>query len=136
MPILCGSIHRFILDRRNLFADERFFGMVEAIGGILEERKADVLLIAGVDFSHVGLKFGDPSPAGSILGQAVANDREILSCLGNGDAEGIFSNAVSNGDRFRVCGLPSMLILPGCCKAAGERSSRTRLSTRRPPGAP
>jgi AmmeMemoRadiSam system protein B len=118
VPILCGSIHEFIMEGRNVFDDERFKGMVGALEGLIKEREGDVLIVSGVDFSHVGLKFDDPVPADVLLPDARENDERILSFLREGRPEKIFENAVETKNRFNVCGLPSMLIfsmlLKGC----------------------
>ncbi|MBW2636323.1 MAG: AmmeMemoRadiSam system protein B [Deltaproteobacteria bacterium] len=110
VPILCGSIHEFIMEERNIFDDDRFQGMVGALEGIIGKRGGNALIVSGVDFSHVGLKFDDPVPAHELLHDARENDEKILSSLSAGKPEEIFENAVETKNRFNVCGLPSMLI--------------------------
>ena len=110
VPILCGSIHEFIMEGKNIFDDERFQGMVGALRSLIEERDGNVLLVSGVDFSHVGLKFDDRIPAHALLPDARENDKKILSSLCEGDPEKIFENALETKNRFNVCGLPSMLV--------------------------
>jgi AmmeMemoRadiSam system protein B len=110
VPILCGSIHEFIMAGRNIFDDERFQGMVGALERIITKRNGDVLIVSGVDFSHVGLKFDDPVPAQALLPKARENDEKILSSLCAGEPEKIFQNAMETKNRFNVCGLPSMLV--------------------------
>jgi AmmeMemoRadiSam system protein B len=110
VPILCGSIHEFIMEGRNIFDDERFQGMVGALRSLVEERDGNVLLVSGVDFSHVGLKFDDPVPAHALLPDARENDEKILASLCEGEPEKIFENALETKNRFNVCGLPSMLV--------------------------
>jgi AmmeMemoRadiSam system protein B len=110
VPILCGSIHDFILQEKNVFDDEHFRGMVSALTDLINARGGNVLLVSGVDFSHVGLKFDDLVPADAILPDARANDDDILSYLLEGDPEKIFENACATKNRFNVCGLPSILI--------------------------
>ena len=76
--------------------------------------------MSGVDFSHVGYKFGHSLPAASLLGRATANDRVIIESLMNARAEDIFQNARETGDQFNVCGLTSMMLfssLIGRCTA-------------------
>jgi len=111
VPILCGGIHEFIRRKKTLLNDERFQGMVEAIKKLLEDEKGNTLLVAGVDLSHIGQKFGDQLPADTLLPQATANDKIILSLLAQGDVEKIFQNALDNQDRYRICGLPAILLM-------------------------
>jgi MEMO1 family protein len=119
VPILCGSIHEFILEKKNLFNDIRFLGMVRVMEELIHERKGRVLIVAGVDLSHVGLKFGDPLPAYSILPQARSNDKSILSLLSMIKPESILQHAIETQDQYHLCGLPAILLfaklLMECC---------------------
>ncbi|MEA3470465.1 MAG: AmmeMemoRadiSam system protein B [Thermodesulfobacteriota bacterium] len=118
VPILCGSIHEFIMEERSIFDDERFKGMVGALESLIGKREGDVLLVSGVDFSHVGLKFDDPLPANVLLPDARENDEKILSCLLEGQPEKIYENALETKNRFNVCGLPSMLVFSTLLKGS------------------
>jgi len=109
VPILCGGIHEFLLARRDPFADGRFTGFAEALREQAGKR-GRVLFVAGVDLSHVGLKFGDRLPAESILGRAQANDRRILDALLAADGRAIFENAAETADAYKVCGLPALTL--------------------------
>lgn len=111
VPILCGGIHEFIRHNKTLLNDERFQGMVEAVKKILEEEKGNALLVAGVDLSHIGHKFGHQLPADVLLPEATANDKTILSLLAQGDVEKIFQNALDNQDKYHICGLPAILLM-------------------------
>jgi len=110
VPILCGGIHEFITARRNPLGDDRFLGFVETIREQVNMR-GKVLFVAGVDFSHVGLKFGDGVPAESILASAQANDRIILEHLRAGDGRAIYENAAGTQDQYKVCGFPALILL-------------------------
>ena len=92
--------------------------MVNAIEELITAGNRRVLLVSGVDFSHVGLKFGSDRPANAILPYASANDRKILSWLEEGNPEAIFENSLETGDQFNVCGLPSMLIFSRLMKGS------------------
>ncbi len=118
VPILCGSLHHVIFNGSDplpgsppdFLEDERFAGMARAVEEILNGRDRKALLVAGVDFSHVGLKFGDRMPAEAIVHRSGENDRKILAALEQADTAQILANAVETGDRYKVCGLPAMLI--------------------------
>ena len=110
VPILCGSIHEFIQKKKDILSDKRFLGMVDAMKGLIQEGKGKTLLVAGVDLSHIGRKFGDQVAADAILPQATANDEAILSFLARGEPENVSQNAVDTQDRYRVCGLPALLL--------------------------
>lgn len=110
VPILCGGIHEYLLARVNPFQDSRFMGFVETVREQAGMR-GKVLFVAGVDLSHVGLKFGDGVPAESILPRAQANDRIILNALMAGDGRAIFENAAATRDQYKVCGFPALVLL-------------------------
>ena len=110
VTILCGGIHEFIQQKKNPLTDDRFRGMVDVMKEVMQKRKNRILIAAGADLSHVGRKFGDQLPADAILPQATANDKKILSFLARGEAESVFLNVVETQDRYRVCGLPAILL--------------------------
>jgi hypothetical protein len=111
VPILCGSLHEFILGGENLFGDERYQAMLAALRDVIQRKEGKVLCVAGVDFAHVGLKFGDTLPANALLPRTRSNDERILSFLLQGETEKIFENAVETRDQYKICGLPAIILL-------------------------
>ncbi len=138
VPILCGSIHEFILEGRSPFEDDRFVSMVQALASLIEERPARVLLVAGVDFSHIGPKFGHDAPAERLLSRAQEDDESILKYLEKGEPEELFAFTARTQDRYNVCGLPALLVfsalLKGCRaevidhKAYDEQATRSAVT--------
>lgn len=129
VPILCGGIHEFIRNKKDILSDERFTGMVDVLKKLLDGEKGNTLCVAGVDLSHIGKKFGDQLPADAILTQASANDKTILSFLTRGDVQKIFQNALDNQDRYRICGLPAILLMASLLK--GNRTDILHFDTYR-----
>lgn len=121
VPILCGSIHEFLCNKKNIFKDERFLMMIERLDDLTKKRGGNILIVSGVDFSHVGPKFGHEVPAEFILPHAKSNDEKILSFLSDGKPEKIFENAMETGDRYNVCGLPAILIFSKLLKKCKGR---------------
>ncbi len=120
VPVLCGGIHEYLVSGKDPFCDERFMAFRDGILRIIKQSGRNVLFVSGVDFSHVGYKFGHSLPAGSLIERAVANDRRIIENLIDARAEDIFQNARETNDQFNVCGLSSMMLfssLIGSCKA-------------------
>jgi AmmeMemoRadiSam system protein B len=110
VPILCGGIHDFLFRKENVLEDHRFLGMVKALKEMLAEKSGPVIVVAGVDLSHVGQKFGDPMPADTLLPLSRTFEARMLSHLAEGEPENIFAMAAGNRGRFRVCGLPAILL--------------------------
>ena len=120
VPVLCGGIHEYLVSGKDPFCDERFIAFRDGILSIIKQSGRKVLFVSGVDFSHVGYKFGHSLPAASLIDSAVANDRLIIENLIGARAEDIFQNARETNDQFNVCGLSSMMLfssLIGSCTA-------------------
>jgi AmmeMemoRadiSam system protein B len=107
VPILCGSLHRFVEERRAPKTSDQ----VEELLGALHETLAGLggrtVVIASADLAHVGPQFGDPQPLSpGQLREVEAEDRQMLRSVEAGDAEGFFHAVATDGDRRRICGLP------------------------------
>lgn len=107
VPILCGSCHRFVEERRPPRAGEAVEDFLAALRETLAALGGRSVLIASADLAHVGPQFGDPGPlTPGQLREVEEADRQMLSFAEAGDAEGFFRAVASDGDRRRICGLP------------------------------
>jgi hypothetical protein len=118
VPILAGGLG----DR--LAAGSRLAEFPDTLGflGTLRELCGpETLIVAGVDFCHVGPKFGHPEPAGVYQVDFQEHDRRLLAALCQGSPEEFWAEVQGVQDRFHVCGFPALAtlleILPG---AAGR----------------
>ena len=115
IPILVGS-----------FADQ-LHGVtrprdIPAIRGFLDLLSdlvdGNTLLVAGVDLSHVGPKFGHPQPASSYEAEFRDHDGRLLEALCRGSVEEFWAEGRMVGDRFHVCGFSALAclleVLPDC----------------------
>lgn len=109
VPILCGSL----LGGMDEYRRERYRSM----GGDFLRLLADVaghgrtLVVAGVDFSHVGPKFGHDMPASYIINQSEAHDRRLLDSLCEVNADGFWAESREVDDRYHVCGFSALACL-------------------------
>src|SRR5262245_3903020 len=60
VPILCGAFHRLLDDRKQPRDEPEIEALIDAMRGAEKELGGPTLYVAGVDFSHVGPRFGDP----------------------------------------------------------------------------
>ncbi len=111
VPVLCGSFHEFVRSGRDPAEDPRFIAFRDALCEVVSADPGRVLVVAGVDFSHVGLKFGHDQRADRLLDKAMEHDRALLGCLMEGDASGLFGRAASCRDAYNVCGLPALVLM-------------------------
>jgi AmmeMemoRadiSam system protein B len=116
IPILCGSLLASLPEyHRDAF--------LEMAGPFLEALREEVmdpdtLLLAGVDFSHIGPKFGHDRPAEYLEGQSTTHDKKLLDYLSTQDKESFWAESLEVKDRFNVCGFSALAclleVLPPC----------------------
>jgi hypothetical protein len=116
IPILCGSLLASLPEyRRDAFL-EKAGPFLEALRE--EVMDPDTLLLAGVDFSHIGPKFGHDRPAEFLEGQSSTHDKKLLEYLTTQEKESFWGESRDVKDRFNVCGFSALAcmleILPPC----------------------
>jgi len=111
VPILCRSFHEAIersISPREIPQIQEF---IEGLKKVVQSIDRKVCLIASADLSHIGLQFGDGTPASSMLSETRARDLEMLAYAEKMDAEGFYHSIRKEGDRRRICGFPSIYVL-------------------------
>ena len=116
IPILCGSFQASLPEySRDAFL-EKAGPFLETLREIVME--PDTLLVVGVDFSHIGPKFGHDRPAEYLEGQSAAHDKKLLEHLSMQDREKFWAESREVKDRFNVCGFSALSclleVLPPC----------------------
>jgi hypothetical protein len=117
LPVLCGQMEDLFGKARSPLDDSGIASFVEAISAWLAGPPAEKLVVAGVDLSHVGPKFGDSRTGRSLEEDFRAYDREILDALAAGDASAFFQAGARAQNRYRICGFSALwtllAVLPG-----------------------
>lgn len=111
MPVLCGSFHK-VLHRFSQLRD--IPGMSDFIAGLrffLGGKDNSVLIVAGIDFSHIGPKFGHREPATSLLLEAKEHDHTLLDAICQGDGAAFWSEVRKENNRYNVCGFSTIALL-------------------------
>ena len=116
IPILCGSMKHFLPEySRQAFLD--------AAGPFLESlqriaARDGTLIVAGVDFSHIGPKFGHEHPAKQMQSRAEDHDSALLDALCQQDPDRFWKVSREIDDFFHVCGFSALAclleVLPDC----------------------
>jgi AmmeMemoRadiSam system protein B len=66
-------------------------------------------IVASVDFSHVGPKFGDERPAdAACLADLADSDGRLLADILRGDPEAFWQRIVHSNNATQVCGFPAI----------------------------
>ncbi len=109
VPILVSSFHAMVESGATPKNDARVRAFVDAMGDLLAAERRNVLVIAGVDFAHVGKKFGDPFAADETVAQRIQReDLELIENIKRGDPAGFFADIARDRDARKICGLAPM----------------------------
>src|SRR5579875_158512 len=109
VPILVSSFHEMVAAGRMPADDPRVGSFIEAMRAELAAQSRPACIIAGVDFAHVGRKFGDDRAADDEFVKWVEReDRDLIGNIVRGDPEGFFHAIDKDKDRRRICGLSPM----------------------------
>jgi AmmeMemoRadiSam system protein B len=111
VPILCGS---FVRDLTRVSRPSEIPGVgafLAALRSLWEEDPAGTLVVAGVDFSHIGPKFGHRERASSLLLEAKTHDHALIAALTAGDGTAFWEESRKVNDRYNVCGFSTFAAL-------------------------
>lgn len=110
VPILCGSFHQLLNRVSRPGEDENIRRFLEALTSCVED-EPETLVVAGVDFSHIGLKFGHETRAAALLNEAREHDHALIAALERGDILGFWAESRRVQDRYHVCGFSALACL-------------------------
>jgi AmmeMemoRadiSam system protein B len=106
VPILCGSMHRQIADRRSPAEEPEIERFLTLLQNTIESVGGRTVVLASADLAHIGPRFGDPHRLTPGQLREVADaDRQLLAAVEAGEAEEVFRLVARDGDRRRICGL-------------------------------
>ena len=109
VPILVSSFHEMIVSGTLPGNDPRVSSFVEAVREVLANEKRRALIVAGVDFAHIGRKFGDAFTADESVAERIkGEDLGLIEYIKRGDPAGFFGDILKDRDARRICGLSPM----------------------------
>ena len=118
IPILCGSAQSCLSEYTRKAYLKKAGPFLDLLTQIVSEPAEETLLVAGVDFSHIGPKFGHEMPAHHLTGQSEIHDKNLLNHLSGLDADQFWEESSRVEDQFNVCGFSALAclleILPPC----------------------
>jgi len=110
LPLLCGSLADLGAGPAGAAADPEEAALVGWLGEWV--RREGAVVIAGADLSHVGPKFGQSRPVERAhLAVLETHDRELLTLVESGDADGFLARIQTEEDAYNVCGVPNIYTL-------------------------
>ena len=109
VPILVSSFHQMVRDGESPAGNARVARFLDALREELAAERRRVLILAGVDFAHVGRKFGDSFGLDDGLTERVRReDLALIETIKAGDPGGFFADIAREGDQRKICGLAPM----------------------------
>jgi hypothetical protein len=109
VPILVSSFHELVESGITPARDSRVGSFINALRAEVDAEKRRVLILAGVDFAHVGKKFGDGFTADQKVAERVQReDLGLIENIKRGDPDGFFADILKDRDARRICGLSPM----------------------------
>jgi MEMO1 family protein len=109
VPILVSSFHEMVLAATSPAEDPRVARFLDALRKQLASERRRVLILAGVDFAHVGRKFGDPFGIDDGVAERVRReDLALIDTIKLGDPGAFFDDIARDRDARKICGLAPM----------------------------
>ncbi|MBN1553036.1 AmmeMemoRadiSam system protein B [bacterium] len=109
VPILCGSFMNLLSMVEKPSDYLQIAGFLAALSEIASE--SDTMIVAGIDLSHIGPKFGHTQSASSLSHESKIHDGNLLEALKNGNVRDLWKESQRVADRYNVCGLSTMATL-------------------------
>ena len=84
---------------------------LETLRKIIEGFSSDALCVAGVDFSHIGPKFGHAESSAALIREARAHDKRLIETICSGDVEEFWKETQRVKGYYNVCGFSALACL-------------------------
>jgi hypothetical protein len=111
-PVLAGSFHEFSQDGGSPLADREVASFTVALRKLVDAHRGKVCVIAGVDFAHIGGRFGDEEPMDKARRERLAReDKAMMEAMASCDAEKFHRSIAAEKDARRICGYPAIYTL-------------------------
>jgi MEMO1 family protein len=112
VPVLCSSMYESIINGTSPYEDNEVREFVDILKTIIQEYRERICLIAGVDFSHVGKRFGtEINLSAGAQGTLEKTDQAYLESILLGDAENFIKLIAKEQNKTNVCGVPALYTL-------------------------
>jgi len=106
VPVLTSFSYEDLEDPRTADDIERFSS---ALGEAAGKPRRRVCFVVSVDLAHLGPRYGDrAAPDTRTINESLAADREVLTTVAAGDANGFLHRIRGEEDRRRTCGFSAI----------------------------
>jgi AmmeMemoRadiSam system protein B len=111
VPILFGSFLGYLSRSSRPSQIAGVGAFLDVLSGLIASAGREGFVVAGVDFSHIGPKFGHNRSAGSLLREAKEHDRALLDACAKRSAEDLWAESRRVKDEYNVCGFSTLACL-------------------------
>jgi len=118
VPILVYSFDDFGREGINPMNEPKVREFINAMKKTINLGGYKPAFVAGIDFAHVGLGFGDPiAPTLRQMKSLEEDELKSIAYVEKMDADGFFSDVIKDQDKRRVCGLSPLYTMMKCMDA-------------------
>ena len=111
VPILVGSFHDLVRQRASPSIDPEVEAFIETLRAVIAEDDRRVLVLASVDFAHVGPRYGDAAGLDEAGERELEDkDRALLEPILGGNAESFFRRVALDDNASNVCGVAPVYV--------------------------
>jgi AmmeMemoRadiSam system protein B len=105
VPVLVASFEEFVLDGVSPSLNLEIERFIKALRETIAADQRRVVVLASVDFAHLGPRYGDPRGLDDADEEMLeVNDRALIEHIEAGDAEAFFEEVARDGNARHVCG--------------------------------
>ncbi len=111
VPLLVSAFEHWVPRDRTPRAVQALEDTAQVLRDLVVERAGEMAVVAGVDFSHVGARFGDREAPSVALGARTSlRDHQVLDAIVRGDADEFWHRAMEDGNRQRIDALSAVYL--------------------------
>ena len=114
VPILCGGFYQLLDDHRTPREEPVVERLIAAVRDAEASLGGRTLYVAGVDFSHLGPRFGDGAVGDEVRAEVRKLDEAAIAAAAAGDADAWFRVIAAGDDATRICGFAPTYCLLRC----------------------
>jgi hypothetical protein len=111
LPILCGAFPGSLASHSHPVEIPDVKEFIHNLELFVGEDPAETLVVAGVDFSHIGPKFGHAQRASSLLSETKDYDKVLIDSICRGDVQQFWAEITQVDNRYNVCGFSALACL-------------------------
>ena len=111
LPILCGSFQHLVGSFSRPSEIPGMSDFLKRLRLFMDEKPGETMIVAGVDFAHIGPKFGHSQQASFLLPEAKSHDQQLIEAICRGDIEQFWSEIGRVQNKYNVCGFSTLACL-------------------------